>query len=189
MSIEVVTGPAIEPVSLSEVRDYCRVPDDDDNDFLDLLITAAREAVEINLNRKLLTQTLRYTLDIFPAYGIQLPGGAVQSITTFTYLDRNNVSQTVSSSLYNSQLNKEPAVLLLKPNETWPDEYEGGNAVVITYVAGWSSVDAVPKGIRIAIKEWVLHHYRNREAYSMSDAAQQLNAYERILFPYRVYGA
>lgn len=186
MSFQTTVGPVSEPVSLSEVKDYVRATNDLDDEFLSDLITAGRQAVENNINRRLLTQTVKYTLDFFPPHGVSLPGGDVQSISSFTYQDANNSTQTVSSALYDEQLNKVPAVLLLKPTQSWPDTYDGGNGVSITYVVGWTDTASIPASILIALKAWILNQYDNREAYAPSNAAAALNAYERLLFPYRV---
>lgn len=187
MSIEITTPPALEPVSLQEVKDYCRVTNDDDDDFLSGLIIAGRQAVEANLNRKLYTQTIKYTFDFFPPLGFSLPGGTVQSITSFYYQDRDDVQQAVSSSLYNTRLNEVPAVVLLKPLKSWPDTYDGGNAVEINYVAGWANIEDIPAGILIALKSWILTQFDYREAGAAPPSG--LSAYERLLAPYRVYGA
>lgn len=60
--------PSQEPVSLEELKLWCRVDDDTDNALLEELGVAARELIEAAYDRALCTQTLQATYDRFPRY-------------------------------------------------------------------------------------------------------------------------
>ncbi len=186
MSLEVVTAPTSEPVTLTEAKDFCRVTHSDDDDFIDAIIKASRERVEAIIQRKILTTVLKYTLDKFPFSGFVLPGGVVQEVNTFTYLDRDGASQTVSASIYDLQINKTPAIIVRKAGYSWPSVYENGNAVIVNYDAGWASVNSVPQDILIAIKSLILFYYRNRELYT-TEAIKMPSFVDTLLFPYKVF--
>lgn len=183
MSLEVVTNPTIEPVALQDAKDYCRVTHSDDDDLIDALITLAREQVEIATNRRILTTVLKYTLDKFPYWMVGLPGGKIQTINTFTYLDKDAATQTVSATLYDSQLNKTPAIILRKSGYSWPTVYENGNAVIINYDAGWATISEVPPNIIMAIKALVNFYYRNRSILA-NEAIRMPSFIDNLLWPW-----
>lgn len=77
-----LTPPAIEPVSLSEAKDFLRILTADEDELLGTLITAARLMVEAASGRLLIEQVWRIVLDAWPQGGdIRLPLSPVRSLT------------------------------------------------------------------------------------------------------------
>ena len=71
-----ISGPAVEPITLAEMKAYLRVDDDDfaQDDLIAGLIRAARLMVEAASRRILIEQSWRVVLDRWPAGGtILLP--------------------------------------------------------------------------------------------------------------------
>lgn len=66
-SIEVITKPTSEPVTVQEAADFLRLDGytPSEHDLIGSLITAARRQVELLCNRSLMPQTLRLSLDRF----------------------------------------------------------------------------------------------------------------------------
>lgn len=189
MSLEVITEPTLEPITLVEAKDFCRASHlDHEDEIIDSLIKVAREEVEHATGRKLLTTTLKYTLDKFPYWALSLPGGNIQEINSFTYLDKDGASQTVSASLYDAQLNKSPAILLRKSGYSWPTVYENGNAVIVNYDAGWATPQEIPSNLILAVKALVLFYYNNRDLV-LSEIPKMPTYIDSLLFKYRIYGA
>ncbi|MGH9505048.1 MAG: head-tail connector protein [Terriglobales bacterium] len=62
------TQPTSEPVSLDEAKNFLRVDITDDDDFISLMITAARESCEAFCNRSFATKGYLQTLDAFPYF-------------------------------------------------------------------------------------------------------------------------
>lgn len=62
-------APAIEPLALSDAKQYLRVDITDDDNLITGLITSARRAVETRLRQALITQTWVLYLDSFPSAG------------------------------------------------------------------------------------------------------------------------
>lgn len=157
MTLLVVTAPAVEPVSVSEVQD--RVGVSVDAALIGSLITGIRQKVETYLDRALITQTLRLSLNGFP-YGytlgaagtIDLPRAPLQSVTSVKYFDLDDAEQTFAASRYLVLTNYEPGKVQVKYGDVWPTNVRAENVVQIDYVAGYgASADDVPAGIRMAI--------------------------------------
>ena len=66
-TLSVVTQPAIEPVTIEQARQHCRIDSDYDDGLLAAYITTARAIAENYLNRALITQTLQMVLAQRPA--------------------------------------------------------------------------------------------------------------------------
>ena len=61
-----IAGPAVEPVTVAEMRAYLRLDDEAEADLIAALITAARLQVEAATRCTLIAQTWRIVLDAWP---------------------------------------------------------------------------------------------------------------------------
>lgn len=169
-------APTEEPVSLEELKDHCRVDLDDDDALLLSFGVMARESLEIETARQFLTATYVMALDMFPggfmrqagswSYwdGIRVPRPPLQSVTSITYTDTAGATQTLATSVYGVDIYSEPGRIYLKPSQIWPSTYDVPNAVLITFVAGWTDTTKMPQALKQAIKLWTADAYENREA-------------------------
>ena len=151
------TGPAIEPVTLSEMRAHMGIAQVDDTARDDVILSrieAARQWVEGYTNQVFINQT-------FVAYGggfvndahfgsvtVNLKG-PLQSVTSIKYLS-GNVLNTLDVSNYYISL---PFNAVAPAHgKTWPITDGQLDAVQIEYVAGYGAdAAAVPQGIKEAI--------------------------------------
>lgn len=166
--------PAAEPVSLDELKAQLRIDHADEDDLLGELIAAARECVEDDTARALVTQTWQLTLDRFPRgcassadyRVIELRRPPVQSVTSVTYYDADAVEQTLDPSAYHVSTAGAPGRLVLADGESWPvTECGRPGAVTVTFACGYGADgSAVPAAAKHAIKLLCGHWYRNREA-------------------------
>ncbi len=89
--LTLVTAPTSEPISLDEAKIHCNV--DLANAYhegkLQSLIKAAREKVETDTGRAIVTQTWDFTCDLFPSgvCAMHLPKSPVSSVTSVKYYD------------------------------------------------------------------------------------------------------
>jgi uncharacterized phiE125 gp8 family phage protein len=67
-----VEGPAVEPVSLADMKAHLRVDDDAEDALIEGLVKAARLMVEAASRRLLVSQTWRVLLDRWPEGGTLL---------------------------------------------------------------------------------------------------------------------
>jgi uncharacterized phiE125 gp8 family phage protein len=157
------TAPAIEPLTLDEVKAHCRIDVSDDDDWLTRAIGSAREQAEVITRRALMPQTWTLTLDTFPT-AIELAWPPLQSVTSITYREAIAGAPTVlSSSSYIVDAVSEPGWIQPAYGFDWPQVWPEINAITVEFVVGWTTAGAVPN----SIKQWLLlaiaDAYMNRE--------------------------
>jgi hypothetical protein len=168
-----VTPAAISLLDLATVKNHLRIDPTVTNDDAELtqhLIPAATEAVERLTDRRLLTQTVKLTLDAFPSaypfwnaiipsadmFGalvdgeIRLPVAPVQSVASITYTDLGGVVQTLDPANYQVDVVSLPARIWPKYASYWPATRFQPAAIAITFLAGWTSAALVPAALRYA---------------------------------------
>lgn len=185
--IRLVTGPAVEPVSLSEAKIDLRVDHDDDDTLIAALITAARMEAEGLARRSFVNQTLDLSLTNWPADGcIRLPLPPVASVTSITYYKEDNTSATMSSSDYITVTDVDPAVITLGLNKTWPsDALRPVAPIRVRYVAGYGATAAsVPERYRALIRSLVLVRYESRDELTAPQERQLQNIRNALRMDY-----
>ncbi|HWG77820.1 MAG TPA: head-tail connector protein [Steroidobacteraceae bacterium] len=172
-SLQLVTPPTVEPVSLSELKAHARIEDAASDVVLGVYLQAAREHVEAATGRALLTQAWKKTWDSsWPGHywerrsqRMYLPKPPLQSITSVQYIDPTGAELTLDPSQY--QLVQEPYVSYLAPAygvTGWPATRCQPDAVTVTWVAGWTDAALVPAKLRTAIMMLAAHWFATREA-------------------------
>lgn len=163
MPIKVVTAPAAYPVTLSEAKEFARVSIDTDDTLITSYIVTATAHAEHITGLRFVTQTLDLYLDAFPgAYGaIELPG-PVQSVTSVTYTDTDEESQTLDDSKYTLDAISNPARLVPAYDEEWPETLDTVNVVVVRFISG-AATSACPEEAKTFIKACVAHLYDDRQ--------------------------
>lgn len=163
MSLTVVTPPTSYAVTLAEAMAHLRVSDDPGSYIASILLPGAQAMVEELTGRRLTTTTLRLGLEEWPDDDeIVLPGPPIASVTSITYLDSNNVRQTLAVTEY--VVDTDAGVIVPAYNVTWPTVLEFTSSIKITYVAGWTSTAAIPASLRAAVLLACGHKHENREA-------------------------
>lgn len=158
------SGPTVEPVTLDEAKNHCNISIAGDNTLVENLITAARERVESDAGRVLITQTWKVYLPRF-IDPILLPKAPVQT-TNFAvdYVDADGDDQSLTSDDWQLNIHKRPAVLRPAYGTNWPSTRDCENAVTITLQAGYGdAASAVPQIAKQAIFLLVSHGYEHRE--------------------------
>lgn len=207
MHLTLVTGPAIEPVSLAEMRGHLRVDSTAEDALIESMIRAGRERVEAATNRQLMGATYDLVLDGFPcARAIELPRPSLRSVTSITYLDTAGASVTWSSSQYRVLAPAGPRSACGSVSPTygvsWPATYPVQGAVTIRFVAGYAAPGAgteseqaalraaVPAELCAAVRMAAAELYERREDAIVGAAAATVPQGVLVLCgPYRVHRA
>jgi len=195
-SIQLITPPATEPLSIGWVKTRLRIPDS--NDDLDLLemIKAAREECEKSTSRALITQTWKITLGHFPflhfhdqvfsdanhwnhryrshhghhPYAIHLPKSPVNTVSV-QYLDTDGVLQTFDSSQYVFMHDDLDAWIEPAANCYWPITLAQSDAVRITIDCGYGDdMSKIPSILKQAMLLLVGHWNEHREEWILTQA-------------------
>lgn len=178
------------PVSLDEVKAHCRVDGNDSDAVLSAYLAAAVDHLDGYagvLGRALVTQTWRQDFCGFSSV-MRLAVWPVGEISSITYFDAENVSQTLDASIYMNLEDARGAFVTLKPDQVWPSSYRRPDAVSVTFVAG-TEADEVPAAIKVAILMLAANWFENREAVVTGASAAPLPmGVSALIAPYRRVG-
>jgi hypothetical protein len=173
----VVTAPALEPVTLHDVKLQARISDDAEDSLAVDAITEAREMVEDYLGCSLINTTWKVTFDNWPggdrdqwwsgtrdghirelhapgSRSVVIPRWPLSSITSVTTYDEGSNSTAVTvANVFDTDTASTPGRLALQSGSTWPVALRPTNAIEIVYVAGYGASAAdVPAPLRRAIR-------------------------------------
>ncbi len=188
MAYKIITQPSVEPVTLVEAKDHCRVDGTElDALFTGVIIPSARQSAEHEMGRALCTQTRELVLDAFPADCV-LEGAPIQSLVSVKYLDTAGVEQTLDPQDVILDKDSEPGYLSLNYGMGWPETYDVPNAVRVRYICGYGGAEDVPA----AIKAWMLLAIGTMAAQAETMTQKQATAlpdrfWHRLLDPFKVY--
>ena len=207
-TLTVTTAPAGEPVTVEMVKLHCRIDSNADDLLLAGYLTAARVMAEDYLSRKLLTQTVLWTLRPASLFGLgtrlahgplELPRAPVQSIVSVTALDDWGNSTAIQPAAlplmqgaailgYVADLALEPATLTIG-GETMlsgglPVHSTRLQHIQVTMVVGYGTASAVPPTIAQAIMMTTafLYEHRGDTDVAMPSAAEWLLNRDRLQF-------
>jgi uncharacterized phiE125 gp8 family phage protein len=206
-TVQIVTPPAQEPVSLELLREHIRIDQTSDELLLKGYLRSARVMAEQYLSRALITQTLLWAMQprdpVWPGmhhlrWILELPRSPVQSIDLVTVSDVfGNETEITAASLpvvppaallgYKADLAFSPARLRIGPSTP----LLGGHtlrqtnleSVQVQFVAGYGdNFESVPQPIIDAIMLLAAFLYEHRG----DDGGEMPRAAEWLLNPYRL---
>jgi len=184
-----VTPPAVEPVTLAEAQEHCRVLDNYDDVYLAALITTAREHLENICRRAFVTQTWDYYWDSFEAE-MRIPRCPLQSVTSVSYIpDTGSAYITLATSQYEIGVENEISYLRESYEGTWPTTRGHYDDVKVRCVLGYGATAAsVPAPIRHAMLLLIGHFYmlRGDDQQTTSFTNTLPASVNHLIAPYRL---
>lgn len=195
MHIEVVTAPAVEPISTTDAKTHLRETATGQDTRIAVAIESARMAVEAWTGRALITRTLDLKLPGFPRE-IVLPYAPLASATQVThvkYVDTDGAEQTlVLDTDYRVLAPSGPQCshgrIILQYNETWPSTRAQPDAVRVRWVAGYatSATGSIPGALKDAMLLLIGDSFENREAQVAGTSMAENKAVQNLVWPFRL---
>ena len=157
-----VDGPAVEPITLGEMKAYLRADDDPaQDDLIAGLIKAARLMIEAASRRILIAQRWRVVLDRWPPGGtILLPLSPVIAVDGIRVTDAAGVATDIPPNAFESDLMSDPPRIVVS-GVSEPGRPRNGIAIELRAGYG-ASPDAVPATLKLAIRILVAHWFEHR---------------------------
>lgn len=188
---------ADEPITLDVARLHLRLDTEGspqahpDDALVEALIVAAREAAESYTGLAIAYQSYTLALDEFPDAAIVLGKWPINAISSITYKDANNATQTVSSADYFLDNYARPGEVALQPTKSWPATAAVANAVVVTFTAGFTDALSpdpypLPKSLKQALLLTIGHLYDHREAVSATEKYEMPMGVISLMTPHRI---
>lgn len=168
-SLKRLAEPAVEPVTLAEMKTHLRLEHDADDSLLSAIITAAREWCEEYCERTLIHTQWQMTLDGFPM-AIRLPRPPMATAAGFTtvtisYETDTGVLTNIPADQFRVYRGETPGVLRPTYNGSWPSHRLDYGSVSVTWHGGYGADgSAVPRRVRSAIMLLGTHLYEQRSA-------------------------
>jgi uncharacterized phiE125 gp8 family phage protein len=188
MTAALISGPALEPVSLAEAKAHLRLDTDDDDQLVTAAIAAARIHVEATTRRALIEQAWRVYLDTWPPKRIvPIPVAPLIAVDAVTVYDGNGDPATIDPDDYEVDAVSVPGRLVLSALVPMlAGRLANGIEIDITAGYGPSSVD-VPAPLRQAVMMLVAHWYEHRGAVDHDPALAGVPlGFEALVAPYRI---
>ena len=164
--MKIKTQPVALAVALNTLKATLRIEtsETDQDALLTLAIRTASKLVE-QAGATLITTVYQAFYDRFPD-AIQLPlSYPMQTVDSIKYIDQDGDEQTLSASLYRSNLNSIPAQIEPAYGEAWPTTRYISSAITVEYTAGFgdASTDLDP-AFAAAVEAIAVDIYEHPEA-------------------------
>jgi len=165
MTLTNITDNTFEPLTVSDVREHLRITSSSETRLLKSIITTARQYVERRTGLRLGTSLWILSLDTLDADEVVVvPEPPLQAVSSVQYVDINQTTQTVSTSVYEIDTGAVPGKIRPRFGKQWPtDILDHPNAINVTFTAGYASVAEIPCGVIHGMLLLIGHWYNNRE--------------------------
>lgn len=185
MTLLRTVDPAVEPISVVEMKRHLRISHDSEDDFLSGLIRAAREDVERSTGLAMINQTWRLALDRWPENGcVPLARHPVRELLSVTVFGREGEASLLNPTDYQIDTLSRPARLHIERRR---EPLRSMNGIEIDFSAGFGEAGTdVPDLLKRAVTLLVAHWYEFRAAFGPADQPVSYPAgYDRLIAGYR----
>lgn len=190
MSVRLVTGPTVEPLTLDEAKAHLRLEQSADDDYVESLIKSSRIHTEQETSRGLIEQTWEYVAEEFPCEDyIELPKGTLRSVSFVKYIDDTGALITLDPSKYELDTKSRTGRIYLAHGEAWPAARDRWNAVQVEFKVGYgTAASSVPEPLKQAMLVLLAQMYEQRtmEVVGTIIARTQAATYDNLIAPYRL---
>lgn len=171
MTLQLVTPQAVEPVSLSDAKAFLRVGTAAEDDLILQLIASARQRVEAEIGRALISRTYHETLDRWDVPGRIAAGGKqfrllmppLISVSSVTIFKADGAGEIWDAANYFVDTQSDPG-RIAAVSGGFPRSGRDTAGIEIVFEAGYGAAsDDVPEALREAVMRLTADAYLNRE--------------------------
>ena len=183
-----LSGPAVEPITLAEAKQFIRVEHNDDDDIITALIAGARIHVETQTRRALITQSWRLTRDVWPELGcVPVLPVPLRTLDAARVYRSDGSTQAIDVAAFAVDKIAAPARLAFTRGAL-PAPERAVAGIEIDVTCGYGNAAAnVPEPLRQAIRLLVGHWYENRGLVALGHEIAVLpQSAAALIAPYRV---
>lgn len=170
--MKIITPPAVEPVSLAEVKQQIGIPDTDtlSDALISRRIIEAREWAESYTGRALITQTREIRWDCFVDEH-ELPSAL--TIVSVKYIATDGAETTLATDQYVLDTYTFIPHVRLVYGVSWPSTRYERNAVRIQYTAGYGTTPStvpmlIKEAVILLVGHWMNHQPQNEGGVTIS---------------------
>ncbi len=180
-----ISGPAAEPLTLAEAKDFLRLTDPSTDALVGALLSAARRTIESATGRVLMTQSWRLVRDAWPASGLfLLPIAPVASLDAARVRRADGTWEEVHAGRLSLLGDRTPQLIGLdRAHLPQPAVDHGG--IVLDVTAGYGPAPAdVPPDLLQAVRLTLAHFHEHRDV--VGEAIGLPGTVLALIAPYRM---
>lgn len=181
MSLELITPPAAEPVTLAETKAHLKIEHAEEDAHIGALARAARRAVEARGGLALIAQGWRLTLPKAPQGPLVLPRAPVFALDGVYRLAKGGAAAPLDPALYDYEIGRSGRLAL--SGGAFPERSVG--ALRIDFSAGWADASSVPEELKLAVLMLAAHFYENRAGAAAERVFATPLAVDALIAPWR----
>lgn len=184
-----ITGPASEPLTLEQVKEFLAIEDDETLHDAQLIrfIAAARAQVEAITGTRLVDQTVRVAASDWRDLR-QLPVGPVQSVVEIVFDDVAGAEQALAGADWEMTGAGLARALRTPIGKGWPSGLRrGADTIRVTLEVGY---DTVPEPVETAMLIMIADLFGQRESFAVGTVAAKVPStmqVDHLLTNYRIW--
>lgn len=187
MALVLTSGPAVEPVPVSEAKAHLRIDGSAEDVLISSLVLTARLHVEAALGLALINQTWMLVLDQWPASGIvDIPIAPLTAVTAVRVKNAAGVATLIPATGYLVDIASKPPRLVWNTAAP-PAPGRIANGIEIDLSAGFGATAAsVPAPLKHAVLMLTAHWYEHRDPIEIGSSAARIpDAVSDLIQPFR----
>ena len=189
MALVLTSGPAVEPVTVSEAKSHLRIDGTAEDVLIASLILTSRLHVEAALGLALINQTWMLVLDRWPGDGqADIPIAPLQAVTAVRVKNAAGAATVVPATSYLVDIvSKPPRLVWNNAAPVMPGRI--ANGIEIDLSAGFGATAAsVPAPLKHAVLMLTAHWYEHRDPVEIGSAAARIpDAVSDLIQPFRKF--
>lgn len=187
MALVLTSGPAIEPVTVTEAKAHLRVDGSAEDVLISSLILTSRLHLEASLDLALITQSWTLVLDRWArGSDIEIPMSPLLSVNAVRVKKADGSFTVVPATSYVVDIASRPARIVWNATVK-PDPGVPANGIEIDFTAGFgATANLVPAPLRHALLLLTAHWYEHRDPTEIgSQSARVPAAISDLIQPFR----